>query len=374
MVNLSHYLMNVYMVFSLFSTRTFLLSFIFSVILVLSNVSLTQAQEGSGIGIKPATIEDAAQPGEVKEYTVGVSNLSDTTQTYYVFTRDITGVQPGGVPLYADEGAEKTGYELTQWVTLGVDEVTVEPGEEYPLNVKIEVPEFATPGSHFGGVFISLTPPKLRSTGAAIGYQVANIISIRVAGDAVVNAQIRQFSTGNYIYGESKVDFNARIENKGTVLVRPIGPLEVHNMFGKRVAILTFNEGKAAVFPGVTRDDFDIVWEDEGPGFGRYQAVLSLVYGDQGRQSTISSTVSFWILPMNIILPALGVLAFLLLTVYITVKVYIRNKLNMASGGSQRIARNRRRNNGGMSALLLVAVVMLAVTALFLIILLALFA
>lgn len=353
-------------------TRVFFLMIFLSVVFFLSVVSVTFAQ-GTGIGIKPATIEDSAEPGETKEYTIDVSNLSNTVETYYVFTRDIVGVQAGGVPIYADEDEEKTGYELTQWITLDADEIKVPAGGSFPVNVVIDVPDFATPGSHFGGVFISKTPPKLRSTGAAVGYQVANIISIRVAGDAVVNAQIRQFSTGNYIYGQSKIDFNARIENKGTVLVRPIGPLQITNMFGKRVAMLTFNESKAAVFPGVTRDDFNIVWEDEGPGFGRYQALLSLAYGDQGRKSTISSTVSFWILPMNIILPAVGVLAFLLLAAYISVKLYIRSKLQMMTGGSRRIVQNRRRN-GGMSALLLVAVVMLAVTALFLIILLALFA
>ncbi len=364
--------MNVYMVL-----RTSFFSYVLLTLLIFFgfiSTALAQTPGGAGIGIKPATIEDTAEQGDKKEYTVTVTNLSSVPQTYYVSTRDITGVSAGGVPIFAEENSEKTGYELTEWISLGIDEITVNPGEEKVVPFTIDVPDFASPGSHFGGVFISMDPPKLRKTGASVGYQVANIISIRVAGDAVVNAQIRQFSTGNYIYGESKVDFNARIENKGTVLIRPIGPLEITNMFGKRVAQLTFNEARAAVFPGTTRDDFNIVWEDEGPGFGRYQAVLSLAYGDPGRKATISSTVSFWILPMNIILPALGVLAFLLLAVYIAVKLYIRNKLQMVTGGSRRVVNSRRRTNNGMSALILVTVVMLATTALFLIILLALFA
>lgn len=349
-----------------------------NVVLLLSLVALsfiflvgTVSAQGAGIGIKPATIEDGAEPGERKEYAVRVTNLSQKEQTYFVFTRDIVGVESGGVPIFAKDGAEKTGYELSEWVTLDVSEIVVAAGAEYSVNVVIDVPDFATPGSHFGGVFISMTPPKLRSTGASVGYQVANIISLRVAGDAFANAQIRQFSTGNFIYGQSKVDFQTRVENKGTVLVRPVGPLEIYNMFGKRVALITFNASKAGIFPGTERE-FEILWEDEGPGFGRYQSVLSMVYGDQGRQSTISSTVSFWILPMNIILPALGILAFLLLSVYIAVKLYIRNKLRVIAGGSRRIVKSRQRG-GGMSALLLVTVVMLAVTALFLIVLLALF-
>ncbi len=348
----------------------FFLLFLFTLSYV---TSFAQTNDGAGIGIKPAKIEEGMEPGQSKKYSMTVTNLSDVQEKYYIFTRDITGVQDGGVPVYAEEGAEKTGYELTQWITLDTEEVVLEPGQEKEIQIVIDVPEFATPGSHFGAVFVSKTSPKLRKTGASVGYQVANIITIRVAGDAVVNAQIRQFSTGNYIYGDTKVDFHAKIENEGTVLVRPVGPLEIYNMFGKRVEVLTFNEKKAAVFPKSTRK-FDITWEDEGPGFGRYQAVLSLVYGDQGQKSTISSTVSFWILPMQIIMPALGVLAFLLLIAYIFVRLYIRSKLQMYVGGSRRVRRVGKHQGSGISALLLVAVVMLAVTALFLLILLALFA
>lgn len=347
----------------------------FFIVLLFTPFVFVHAQAGTGniagIGITPATIEGGATPGEVQTHAVGITNLSKSTQTYYLYKRDIIGVEPGGVPVFADENQEKTGFELSEWVSLDVEELTLNPGEEKQVQITITVPESATPGSHFGGVFVSMQPPRLRQTGAAVGYEVANIISIRVAGDAVENAQIRSFSTDNFIYGKSVVDFTARIENKGTVLVRPIGPLEIYNMFGKRVAIMTLNESKKGVFPKA-EEQFVMTWESEGPGFGRYQAILSMVYGDQDRQSTISSTASFWILPMNIILPSLGVLAFLLLTAYISVKLYINKTVRSISQGTRRVVRRRRQ--GGMSALLLVTVVMLAVTALFLIILLALFA
>jgi hypothetical protein len=76
---------------------------------------------------------------------------------------------------------------------------------------------------------------------------------------------------------------------------------------------------------------------------------------------------------MNIFLPALGALLFLLLVTYVSVRLYVRRTLNrMGASGSRRVVSRRRK--GGMSAVLLVTVVMLAVTALFLIILLALFA
>lgn len=349
--------------------KQFLVCAVFGLLLTVP--LLTVLAQGAGIGIKPAVIEGGAIPGETQNHTISVTNLSDVTQTYYLFTRDIVGVEGPGMPVFAEENAEKTGYELSEWITLDAAELTLAPKEEKNVNVTIAIPETATPCSHFGGVFVSMQPPKLRSTGAAVGYEVANIVSLRVAGECVENAQIRSFATENFIYSKPLVKFIARVENKGSTLVRPIGPLEVHNMFGKKVATLTMNESKSGIFPLAERT-YDITWEDEGPGFGRYEAILSMVYGDQGRQATISSTASFWILPMNIILPAAGVLAFILLSVFFGVRMYINRTLS-GYAGSRRIVR-KRRGSGGISALLLVIVVMLAVTALFLIILLALFA
>jgi len=355
------------MVSSLSLKRTL---FIFVFAAALSVPALfAHAQSGAGIGLRPATIEGNAIPGEVQTHKMGVTNLSDAPQTYYLFTRDIAGVEGAGVPVFADENDEKTGFELSEWISLDVTEIHLAPKEEKEVTINIAIPQNATPCSHFGGVFVSQVPPRMRETGAAVGYEVANIISLRVAGECVESAQIRSFSTGNFIYGKPSIDFAARIENKGTTLVRPVGPLEIYNMFGKKVAMVTMNENKSGVFPGAERS-FDITWESDGPGFGRYEAILSMVYGEQGRQQTMSSTASFWILPMKIILPALGVLGAILLAVYIFVKLYISRAIQGYSG-TRRIVRRRR---GGMSALLLVVVVMLSVTALFLIVLLLLFA
>ena len=345
--------------------RLLLVSLFLSAIVFVSNV---QAQ--AGVGLSPAVIEEPMEPGESRQFTVEVSNLSNIDQEYYLYRRDITGVRPGGVPIFADENSERTGYELSEWITLDVETIFIPAGEEDTISFILDVPETASPGSHFGGVFVSVDPPRLRENGASVGYEVANIISIRVAGEAVESAQIRQFSTSKYFYGSTNIEFLIRLENDGNVLVRPTGPLEVHNMFGKRVALLIFNETLAGVFPNTMRD-FEISWEDESPGFGRYEAVLSPVYGDDGRKNTISSTVTFWILPMNIIGPATIVLLVLLLSIYIGVKMYVRKKVAvMSAGTTRRLVRNRRK---GEFPILVVFVSMLVVTALFFIILLLLF-
>jgi hypothetical protein len=341
----------------------------------LSLTPLAKAQE-VGVSITPATIEETIDPGVEKQYSISVENLNSSEQTFYLFTRNISGVRDGGVPVFAPDNFERTGFELTDWIILPVNELQLPGNGKTNFDFTLKVPENATPGSHFGGIFISVEPPKIENSGAAVGYQVANIVSIRVSGDALEQANIRQFSTDKFFYGSPNVEFLVRIENTGNVMIRPSGPLEIYNMFGKKVDSVIFNnenDEPKAVLP-IKPDnfrDFTLKWEGTGTAFGRYEAILSPVFGEQGAKKTISNTVSFWVLPMNIIGPSLGVLAVVLLFIFVFVKLYIRRSLAHLNVGRRIIG--RRRKNGPSVALLL-TIVMLTVTALFLIVLLALFA
>jgi hypothetical protein len=349
---------------------TFALSAIVFFISFLAFAAISSAQS-IGVSITPAQIEETIDPGTSRDFTFTLQNLNESEQTFFFFTRNITGVIDGGTPVFAENNQEVTGYELADWITLESSSAVLAGGATQEVRFKMNVPQDASPGSHFGGVFISVDPPEIENSGAAVGYQVANIISIRVAGEANNTANIRQFSTERYFHGSQNVNFLARIENAGNVLVRPSGPLEIYNMLGQKVDTLNFNDSQNAVFPANTRD-FTLAWEGEGVGFGRYEAIISLVYGDEGVKQTISSTVSFWVLPMNIIGPALGILAFILILTFIFVRLYIRRTLAGMSSGGTRIVRRRKKSNS--SATLLLIVSLLTVSSLFLIVLLVLFA
>lgn len=348
-----------------------LFAFLFAFLLCsISGAFAVSAQE-VGISISPATVEETLDPGVSVQYEVSIKNLNSTEQTYYLFTRNISGVRDGGVPTFASSNLEKTGYELADWITLPTNQITVPAGEAQIVTFEINTPTDASPGSHFGGIFVSVDPPEIENSGAAVGYQVANIISIRINGDIVEEASIRQFSTEKFLYGSQNIDFTARIQNSGNVLVRPTGPLEIFNMLGNKVGTVVFNEERSAVFPGDEREFSNINWTGNSVGFGRYEAILSPVYGEDGAIRTMSSTASFWILPMNIIGPAFGVLAFILIIAFVMVKMYIRRSLAHLNQGRRVINRRRKSNS---SSLLLLVVVMLTVTTVFMIILLALFA
>jgi hypothetical protein len=200
---------------------------------------------------------------------------------------------------------------------------------------------------------------------------VGTIVNLRIKGEANETARIRSFSTDHLVFGKPSVTFTTRVENPGNVLIKPHGPLEVFNMFGKRVAIINVNDTQNGVFPGHTRP-FETLWEEKDFAFGRYQGIVSLIYGDPGHETTVSATLSFWVLPVNIILPIVGILAFLILAVYFGVRLYIRRTLDVYNIKQRRSGYRRR--DAGVTRLTFVAVSLLLVIGVFLIAMLVVFA
>jgi hypothetical protein len=109
-------------------------------------------------------------------------------------------------------------------------------------------------------------------------------------------------------------------------------------MFGKQIANVRVNESGGSVFPKSERM-VETTWKYDEFAFGRYQAVLSLVYGIDERK-TIYSTTSFWVLPLKPILTALGILFVLIIGLYVSVRMYIQKKLREMGGSSRRVDAN----------------------------------
>ena len=282
------------------------------------------AQTNQGVEIKPGIIEDKVNPGDTYRFSLSVKNLFSNTQTFFVEKEDITGLDEQGKPEFAGPG-QATGYELTSWITSSKESITLESGEKQTVAFLVRVPKEATPGSHFGGVFFTARASKTTTTGAGIGLQVGAVISLRISGDITEDARLREFSTERLVYDSPQVGFKVRVEDLGNVLLRPHGVIDITDMRGKSVTSVRVNDSAAPVFPGTDRI-YSPAWNSDSFAIGRYQAVLSLVYGDDSRK-TISSVTSFWVLPMKPILGVLGSLVALIVILYVMVRIYIRKKL-----------------------------------------------
>ncbi len=114
------------------------------------------AQGSAGVTLKPATIEEKIDPGTTKTFSTSIRNESAFEQTYYLGSRDIIGVRDGSVPVYADENVVPTPLDMSSWITLTTNSVTVPAGGEVPVSFSVNVPPDAPPCNHFAGIFVSM--------------------------------------------------------------------------------------------------------------------------------------------------------------------------------------------------------------------------
>jgi hypothetical protein len=324
------------------------------------------------MSVIPTTIETTADPGAVFSQTLRVRNISSERKEYFIYKRNIIGVEEGGTPVFGDADAPPTGYELADWIELATESITLEPDEEREIPLLIRVPADASPGSHFGAVMLSVEPPRLREIGAGVGYEVASIVSIRISGDVIDTARIRSFSSDEIFYSKKDVTFTARIENQGNILIRPRGPLTISSTFSGREVTLPVNDAQAGIFPRSARD-LIIDWDDASVGFGRYEAVLALTYEGNGGQKTIDAITTFWIIPPKVVGAVIGLIVIIIAGGYLFTRFYVRHSLMKAAGG-RRIPPQRYRKQVGISRFSFVVVSLLTVSLLFLIGLLILFA
>ncbi len=304
-----------------------------SILAVLGASGIVLAQQQLSVKIEPAQIDENVNPGQTLNETIKVTNQDQQPKTFYLLARDISGTGDGGQPVFAS-GTDDI-YGMSAWVSFGQPSVVVAGGASKDVPFSIKVPKDAAPGGHFGAVFLSLEAKKPTNTGTGVGLEIGPIIDLRVAGEVVEDARIREFSTDKSIYGVPIVNFSTKIENLGNVLLKPHGLLEIVNMFGKKVFSSTINDSASGIYPKSQRS-FSAQWAPEGFTFGRYQATEAWLYGENGNK-TIYQTISFWVFPLNVILPVFfGILA-VILAFYFGIRAYIAKKLRELQRGAGKV-------------------------------------
>ena len=293
------------------------------------------AQEQVGVRVQPTLLEERVEAGQVFSSVLYITNTGSKAETFFLSVKNISRILPDGTPEFVQEVQEASGLEISSWVTLERQSATIAPGKTENIPFSIKVPANASPGGHFGGIVVVTQPTDSGNNVSVVAYGASMIIALRVAGEATEDATIREFRTDKMIYGTPKVTFIARVQNNGTTLIRPRGPIEVVDMWGKKVGTIIMNEEAAGILPNAERE-FQATWKGEGLVFGRYAVVMSLSYGDD-KKSTITEYTSFWVWPTKIIVPvSLGIIGAFLLLGFL-VRMHVRRKvLEMKSLAKER--------------------------------------
>lgn len=305
-------------------TMSVLLAFVLAPLL-LPQTLFAQSTQTMGIKISPAQIEENVDPGHTYSYVVHITNPDTFPLTLYPVVHDIVGLGPEGQPVFAVAGEDST-YRLSSWVTFKESRIDLAPGESADVHATVVVPKDAPPGGHFGSLALTQNAPKDIPIGAGVGFETGANLLLQVAGDIVEDTRFRSFSTSRLVYGTPDVEFRIALENLGTVIARPVGIIDITNMWGKKAGSIPANDVARAIFPK-TKREFTTRWTSDELEFGRYTATASFAIQETSGVRTVSSSAQFWIIPMNIVLPmGIGLLVFVVL-LWIMLRLYVRKQL-----------------------------------------------
>jgi len=252
----------------------------------------TVAQESIGFAVSPPTFELSANPGDTLSNVVRVENLSDSELTIEMDTRNFTAYgEEGAVGLTDEEG----GFSLASWIEVPPTQEVIQPRSNKLIGFKVNIPNNAEPGGHFGSIVFRVVNSKtVDGSGAALSQEIGALVLLRIAGDTTETAEILDFKPENTFNEYGPVSFDVRIKNEGNVHVKPQGGVVIVDFFGRKVANVDISPKN--VLPGAVRK-IPLSW-DRKLLFGKFTATTSLVYGSENKILTASTT--FFVIPYKL--------------------------------------------------------------------------
>jgi hypothetical protein len=312
------------------------------------------AQSSAALGIAPKK-NYLVEPGKSVQDKLTIRNL-DNSQPLQLTLRvvDFTFTDDGGTPkLFMDPNAEQTTWSLRPFLTVPKT-VTIPKGGSKSLDMSVAIPAKHGAGSYYSAIVYSTGAPD----GGNVGLSASGVTLVftQIPGKVNEDLKLEKFGTyreatqgkpADYTYFnfEEPQKIAYTLKNNGNVTEAPAGSITVKPLFGKEIAIDNVNPTGSLALIGQSRtytaciklkaQDVDFngtktpaktctspgLW----PGF--YTASLDLFYGQNGNKTQeITSSTSFWYLPLWFIIL---VLVFLAVIAYLVWRAYnwVRTKL-----------------------------------------------
>ena len=323
-------------IFGLFATA--LVLGVFSAVPASAQASNTNAAQG--IEVSPALVELNATRGGTYDITLHIRNVTNTDLVYNASIADFTASGETGSP-HIENSGQPANISLRTWVNT-IPQFTVAAQQLRVVNAQIVVPNNAEPGGHYGVIQFSGTAPEIKSTGVGLSASAGVLLLIKVDGNIVEKADLASFYTANggnqtFFFENSPITFVTRIKNEGNIHVKPVGNIEVRDMFGGLVANLPVNKSSSNVLPYSIRrfdESLNKQWM-----FGLYTANFAMPYGTHG--SLITSTTTFWVIPYKLILLTILLLVILFLVLSRLIKVYNRRIIEKHKNENKKTKANK---------------------------------
>lgn len=302
---------------------------------VSAQAQATNANAADGLQISPALVEVNGEAGKSYTIQIRVTNVTASDLTFDSAVNDFGSKDESGTPSVNLDESFPSAASIRSWVSV-INSFSLKARESQTITATLSIPADAEPGGHYGVIRFSGRAPSIEGSGVGLAASAGSLVLVRVAGTVDEKLELLTFKTsqnntwsGFFKYGP--VDFEMRFENKGNVHVKPVGQIEVRDIFGNKVQTLLVNADKGNVLPLSVRkfqSTLDQQWL-----FGRYTADLSIAYGTEGQ--AIVESISFWVIPYRLIIGIIILLATLIFVFRTVIKrynSYIIKRANQSHG------------------------------------------
>src|SRR6266704_1801639 len=271
-------------------TLLLMLSVVSSVLLLAATGSSLAyaASGGASFSLQPVTYDPHnpvtqsyfifdSKPGIVIKNRVRVTNSGTAKGTVGLYAVDATtGQTNGAVYLNRDDPRQDVGA----WVTLGVQQLTLTPGQSKIVPFQVTIPGTIRPGQHLGGIVAeNLTQQSSAQTNKNSTFQI-NVKSLTIVAVQVnlPGIPVEQMAASGVQAGGQNgyQQLLVGLSNTGTVMLKPSGSLQVSDAQGQVLKNIAL---KLDTFLPQTSIKYPVTITGQGLGPGNYQAALTLMYG-----------------------------------------------------------------------------------------------
>lgn len=263
--------------------------------------------------VGPGKIELPLGPGESRVVEMTVTNRLGEPRVFNLEVEDAAGTQDPSRPVIL-LGDDRGPYTLKDYLYIPEMSFVLGAGERARVPVTVSIPANSEPGGRYGSVLVTTTtlPDENGNIasdarpGSAIISRIGTLFFITTPGEVELEGALTSFETipDRPFFAKGPIKFGILFENKGSIHLNPYGSISITNMLGEQVDFIETEPWYA--LPQSLR--FREVRWDRDFMIGRYTATLEL---NRGYNDIIDTAkISFWVLPLNIVLPALGGILF----------------------------------------------------------------
>lgn len=320
-----------------------LLASINAVVSAQAQPGATAEPGGQALEIAPPVLDIRGNPGETVEAKISLRDISTVKILVRNEINDFVAAGEDGTPKILVEPGEESPYSIKSWIS-PLPEIELEPRQIEELTVNIAIPANAAPGGYFGVIRFTAEAPALSGTGVSLSASLGTLVLLRVNGEAKEAMSVEEFyvdkdQNRSWLFESAPIIFHERLRNEGNVHEQPRGQISIKDMFGQKIANLNVNLENRNVLPGSVRK-FEQPLDETVIGdrmlFGRYTADLEIDYGSGETRKTVTSQLSFWVIPYKLIAGIVLGLILLFFVLRIAIKRYNERLLGQARGRRRR--------------------------------------